>query len=228
VLGPHGVVGDLAHQRHVLTGGEARDQVVELEHEADVAATVLRQATVVRGREVLVAVPERAGGRAIEPAEDVQEGRLAAPRRAEKDHELPWGEAHVHRPQRVHTHASHLVDLGDPTGFEERAGRGHRLWISGTRRAASRMRPPPPEGGAGPCRRPPDDGPGCSDSVGSGPCGQGNRGLWYGVPDRLSRGPRGTTVDELQGIGGGRSSHAQDLICHGWRVYPDAPRGVLV
>ena len=70
--------GDLGDQGDVLARGQAGDQVVELEHEADVLAAVAGQRGVVGGGQVVVAVADGAGGRHVEPAEDVQQRRLAA------------------------------------------------------------------------------------------------------------------------------------------------------
>ena len=82
VLGRHRRLGDLRHQRDVLARGQARDQVVELEHEADVLAPVAREPGLVARGQLAVVEPDVAGGRRVEPAEDVQQRRLAAARRA--------------------------------------------------------------------------------------------------------------------------------------------------
>jgi hypothetical protein len=84
LLGRHRVGRDLADERNVLTRREARDQVVQLEDETDEVAAVLRQLRVVRSAQIPILVPERPRGRAVEPTDDVEQRRLAAPRGAEQ------------------------------------------------------------------------------------------------------------------------------------------------
>ena len=50
----HRLSRDVGHQRDVLARGEARDQIVGLEHEADVLAPEARQLRLVRAAEVVV------------------------------------------------------------------------------------------------------------------------------------------------------------------------------
>ena len=68
-------------------------------------------------------------GRHVEPAEDVEQRRLAAARRPEQHDELAAVEIQVDRAQRVHLDLAHAVDLLDPTGLEDglrRPSRAHR------------------------------------------------------------------------------------------------------
>src|SRR5690606_35943155 len=76
------IVRDLGDERDVLPRGEARHEVVELENEADVPAPIERELPLRRVREVLAAEQEPARRRAVEPAEDIEERRFAAARRA--------------------------------------------------------------------------------------------------------------------------------------------------
>ena len=55
----------------------------------------------------------------VEPAEDVEEGGLAAAGGAEEHDELLGSQLEVHAPQRVHLHLSHVVDLRDPPCLED-------------------------------------------------------------------------------------------------------------
>src|SRR5215211_5743881 len=50
----HRVLGDLGDKRDVLSGGEARDRVIELEYEPDVPAPVGGQPTVTESGELLI------------------------------------------------------------------------------------------------------------------------------------------------------------------------------
>ena len=63
VLGRHRRSRDLGHQRHVLARGEARDQVVELEHEAHVQAPVAGEPGLVARGQLAAVEPDVAGGR---------------------------------------------------------------------------------------------------------------------------------------------------------------------
>src|SRR5437868_482852 len=66
-------------RRHggVVQRGELREQVVELEDEADVAVAEARQRLLSHLERVLAVVEDVAGGRRIERSDDVQEGALA-------------------------------------------------------------------------------------------------------------------------------------------------------
>ncbi len=85
-LGHPGVVRLLARDRQweedVLLRVQHRQQVEELEDEADVLATQLRQLAVSQGRDLLAGDGDRPRGRLVEPREDVHQGRLAGPGRS--------------------------------------------------------------------------------------------------------------------------------------------------
>jgi hypothetical protein len=101
----HRVVGDVGDEGHVLARGEARDQVVELEDEADVLAPVTRE-RVARRRPVERASPRyqltlaRRGH--VEAAEDVEQRRFAAAGGAEQHDELAVEELEIDAAQRLH------------------------------------------------------------------------------------------------------------------------------
>jgi hypothetical protein len=111
LLGRHRIGGELGDQRRVLERGEARDEVVELEYEADVLAPVARQAGVVEPRQLVVEEPGLAGRSGVEAAEDVEQRGLAAARRPEQ-HDQPAGiELQVEAAQGVHLDVAGPVDL---------------------------------------------------------------------------------------------------------------------
>src|SRR6185312_16167132 len=72
----------------VLGRSERRDQVEELKDEADRFATVLRQLLVVIATDILPEYGDTPGCRAIEPADQIERGRLAAARRPKQDHKF--------------------------------------------------------------------------------------------------------------------------------------------
>jgi hypothetical protein len=74
----HRVLGDLGHQRHVLAHREVGDQVVELEHEADMLAPITRQPGLAGADQRMVTKIGDADTGRVEPAEDVEQGGLAA------------------------------------------------------------------------------------------------------------------------------------------------------
>ena len=84
----HRIAGDRGHQLDVLARGERGDQVVELEDEADVLAPEPGESRVVVVREIVIEEVDRAPGRNVEAAEDVEQRRLAAARRSEQDDHL--------------------------------------------------------------------------------------------------------------------------------------------
>ena len=82
------LAGDPQRQRHVLLGGQHRQQVEELEDEADVRPAQLRQLVVGHRRDVVAGDLDGAVGRLVEAGEDVHERRLARARRAHDGDEL--------------------------------------------------------------------------------------------------------------------------------------------
>lgn len=67
--------------------GQPGDEVVQLEHEADLVAAVLGEP--VQVDQVVTGDPDRAGVRAIQRSEQVQQGGLTRARRSRDRHELP-------------------------------------------------------------------------------------------------------------------------------------------
>jgi len=75
----HRPVDDVGDKRDVLAHRQARDQVVELEYKADVAAAVGGEFGVACGTEVGAVEDDIADACDVEAAQDVQQRRLAAP-----------------------------------------------------------------------------------------------------------------------------------------------------
>ena len=71
------LAGDPQRQRHVLLRGQHRQQVEELEDEADVRAAQLRQLGVGHLRDVVAGDLDGALGRLVETREQVHQRRLA-------------------------------------------------------------------------------------------------------------------------------------------------------
>ena len=84
------LVGDLVHQCDVFEHGEARDQIVELEHEADMLAPVARQLGLAGVDEIMVAPHSLAGGRCVEPAENIEQRRFAGAGWPQQHHEFAF------------------------------------------------------------------------------------------------------------------------------------------
>ena len=93
-LGRAGPV-QLQRQHHVLPHGERRDQVEELEDEADVAAAKEGALAVVQRRQLLPAQPQPAAVGPVDAAEQVEQGALAAAAAAQDGDELALGELGV-------------------------------------------------------------------------------------------------------------------------------------
>jgi len=72
VVGPHRIVRDLGDQRHVLVGRQAGDEIVELEHKADVIAAVAGKAAIVEAREVGTVEQNATARRVVKAAQNVQ------------------------------------------------------------------------------------------------------------------------------------------------------------
>jgi len=122
--GIHRVVGDLGDERDVLARRQARDQVVELEHEPDVVAAVHRQLVGIGVGQILAAIGDLARGADVEAAEDVEQRRLAAAGRAEQHDELTLGQRDIDAAERRDLDFAHLVALGQCMALDDR---GHGI-----------------------------------------------------------------------------------------------------
>ena len=106
-----------------------------------------------RMREILPRVGERARGRHVETAEDVEERGLAASGRPEQDDQFAPPEIEVHTAKRLHLDLAHPVRLHEPAGLDGDGGRcvgygGHRPTYSDGVRVARSQTPScvaPPE-----------------------------------------------------------------------------------
>ncbi len=82
------LAGDREREEDVLLRGQHRQQVEELEDEADVLAAELRELVVAERRDLGAGDRHGAGRRLVEPREDVHERRLARAGRAHDRDEL--------------------------------------------------------------------------------------------------------------------------------------------
>ena len=73
---------------HVFARREAGHQIVELEDEADVIAAIAGKPRLVEAGEFVILEPGLAGTGAVQPPDDVEEGRLSRTRWSEDDDEL--------------------------------------------------------------------------------------------------------------------------------------------
>jgi hypothetical protein len=112
LLRRQGRAHDVGYQRDVLARGEARHQVVKLEDEADTLAPEGRERPLVEGCQLEVVKVHLAGGRHVQPADDVEQRRLAAPRGPQEYRELAVEQLEVDAAQGVHRHLALAVDLG--------------------------------------------------------------------------------------------------------------------
>src|SRR3989304_2961715 len=117
----HRLRRDVGDERHVLARGEAGGEVVELGHEPAVPAPVAGELGLAGAREIALDKAHLAGGRRVQPAEDVEQRRLAASRGAEQHDELAGPDLEVHAAQRVHLGLAHAVDLGQGARREDRS-----------------------------------------------------------------------------------------------------------
>ena len=115
------VLRDLVHQRDVLQHRQARDQIVELEHEADVLAPVARQLRIAGADEFMVAPPRPASGRRVQSAEDVEQSRFSRAGGPEQNHKLALVDIEIDVPQCVNLDLAHDVGLGQAARLEHHA-----------------------------------------------------------------------------------------------------------
>src|SRR5690606_16706124 len=127
-FGPHRVLGDLGDELDVLERSEAGHEIVELEDEADVIATIAGQLILARAGQQMIEETHFARSGDIETADKVEESRFARPRGAEDDDKLAGSRRKIDGIEGEHLHLAHLVDLGELTGLEEGgAASGRRL-----------------------------------------------------------------------------------------------------
>ena len=108
-------------------------------------APVLRKLGFGRCREVTFGKMGDTTTGAIEPAQNVEQGRFAAARRAKQHDEFSAVDGQVHIAQRIDPHLSHLIGFAQTFGREDggptrrddglimrgRAGKGHGLGLRG-------------------------------------------------------------------------------------------------
>jgi hypothetical protein len=98
---PAATAGDQAGHHHVLQRGEFRQQVVELEHEADVLVTEGAQRAASQAHYVRAGNGQCTGVRPLQGAEDLQQRGLAGPAGAHNAHHFALGHRQVHALQHV-------------------------------------------------------------------------------------------------------------------------------
>ena len=115
----HRVLRDVGDERQVLAHRQARDQVVELEHETDMLAPIGGEFALAGSRQQMVGKAHFPGCWHIEPTQDVEQRRLAAARCAEQHHEFAAVDFQVDIAQRVNLDLAAAVDLGQAASGED-------------------------------------------------------------------------------------------------------------
>ena len=134
------LAGDRERQDDVLLGVEHRQEVEELEDEADVLAPQLRQLRVVEPRDLGAGDLHRARGRLVEAREDVHQGRLAGARRAHDRDELAGADVEVDAAERVDRGLALAVAARQLTRLDRRAlGHDDAVFDSSLTAMASRL-----------------------------------------------------------------------------------------
>jgi len=91
--------GEAHRQLDVLLGGQRRDEVEELEDEARLSQSIPNEFSVGEVDEVGSVHLDSTRSRAVDPAQDIQEGRLATPRRSSNRNEFAVIDVHVEAAQ---------------------------------------------------------------------------------------------------------------------------------
>ena len=92
-------------------------------------APIVGQLALAGAGEIATAIEHVPGGRRIEAAEDVQQGRFAAAGRAEQHHQFAAVQIEVDAAQRLHLDLAHGVDLGDVVDVEDDVGAWIRMGV---------------------------------------------------------------------------------------------------
>ena len=127
----HRVARDLGDERDVLPPGEAGDEIVKLENEPDGIAPEAREFVLVRTGKVVAAIGERAVGRRVESAEDVEERGFSRAGCAEQDDEFAAVKIEIDAVQRADFRLAARVNFRQPARREKRFARGpagRRTW----------------------------------------------------------------------------------------------------
>ena len=108
------------HLGDVRERGERGEQIVGLEHEADVVATQVRLLRLGQRGQAVAADIDDAGGQADRPGEEWNQGGLARARRAGEQHELASRDCEMHIVEDSRRECGLAVDHAD-------AARGDRV-----------------------------------------------------------------------------------------------------
>ena len=114
---------EIEWQHCVLEGGKRRQQLEELEHDADVLTAPRRQLLLAHRVDAQPVDRDRPGGRAVDPRHEVENRGLAAPRRAHNRHELARADREIDAAQCRVVEAAHAVDLLDGGKLDQRRAR---------------------------------------------------------------------------------------------------------
>jgi len=99
--------------------GQHRHQVVELEHEADVAAAPVRELAAVHAVQALAFDLDLARRRRVEAADEIEQRGLARARRPHQRDEVALGDVEVDAVQHFDLLRSALVGLGESAGGDQ-------------------------------------------------------------------------------------------------------------
>src|SRR5690606_2472753 len=119
-----GILAVEQRQLDIVDDSQIRDQMKRLEDEAELAIANRRKAPVRKAAHVLAAEQDRAFGRPIDEAEEVQQRALAAARRPHHGDELTGLDRDADVLQRNGFHAVRAVDLVDVRESDDRLGHG--------------------------------------------------------------------------------------------------------
>ena len=121
-LGVRAIV-QIERQQQIFLDGQQRDQVEELEHEADVAAAKARARLLVERGEVRAVDEHRPGGGPIDARDHVEQRRLAGAAAADEHDDLAAGNRQRHVAQHDALGVTFAIRLADLT--ELHGGRRH-------------------------------------------------------------------------------------------------------
>ena len=159
---------DHRRQERVLQDRQVGHEIVELEDEADGVPALLVAPALRSCGGVFALEHDLALGRPVQEAHEVQEGALAAPRRAEDAEELAPFDVEIHAVEDAKRGGAHAVVLHQAAGREDRLTHS-----AGPPRAASWRRATLPPGSPGsPARAPRGTPPRRTPARGAAGCGR--------------------------------------------------------
>ena len=128
----------LGHCRHIFPGGEAGNEIIELEHETHVFTALTGEFAVAGSTKIKIPIPDFAGRWHIQPAKDGKEGGFASTGSAQDDDQCGALETQIYATEGMNLNLPLIIGFCQAPGLEYgRAGRGCLQWLHGVTQSSA-------------------------------------------------------------------------------------------